>query len=160
MIAEFKSEHLEEFERLDEYNRAMTVFKNLKTLVEASGFTIEEGSHLDEMSEELRTLKAEKRRVDRQLREQAEEIKTLTITKLVNEMAAETMTFTDKERLIAAAMKTRCVNEDEMKSVVETLIENTSLNKNTHSKKTVINENTNRETNATGKQSGWAGKLF
>jgi hypothetical protein len=57
-------------------------------------------------------------------------------------------------------MKTRCVNEDEMKSVVETLIENTSLNKTTHSKKTVINENTNRETNANGKQSGWAGKLF
>jgi F0F1-type ATP synthase membrane subunit b/b' len=159
MISEFKSEHLEEFERLDEYNRAMTVFKNLKSLVEASGFTIEEGSQLDEMSEELRTLKVEKRRAERQLREQAEEIKSLTITKLVNEMATENMTFTDKERLIDAAMKTRYTNEDEIKSVIKTLVENTSLNKNTYTKKTMINENTEATKTTSGKHSGWASKL-
>ena len=158
-INEFKDQYKDEFERIDEHNRMAMVFKNLKTLLESSGFSIEESESFDTLEEELRQARAKNRQLERSLRENAQELKELKVKELVESMS-EDLAFTDKERIVKAALRTRSETQEELSEVVKTLVENTMLNKN-NSKATTAEtlENLNEqaaEQKATVKKSGWA----
>lgn len=156
LIAEFKESHLEAFERLDEHNRMSTVFKNLKQLIESSGFSIEESDSITTLEDELRESRKEKRALERTLREQAAELKELQVKSLVENMA-EDLAFTDKERIVKATLRTRSETPEELSEVIKTLIENTTLNKN------ITNTNALNETvevpAGSKTKSGWGDQL-
>lgn len=153
-LVEFKEQYLEEFERVDEHSRMASVFKNLKQLIESSGFSIEESDQVDELSEEIRTLRSKNRRLERNLRENAEIVKTSKIEKLV-ESIGEDLTFTDKERIIKSVSLTRCETDEELQNVVKTLVESTYHSAKIETK-TVLEESATTKT-TTG--SGWASRL-
>lgn len=154
-LNEFKDAYKEEFERVDEHARMATVFKNLKTLIESSGFSIDEHSQLEELNDQLRESRVKARRLERILRENEEEMKRLKIVESVQSVA-EGLTFKDREKVIAGAMKARFENAEELNDVVKTLVESVKLNKNNNDGKTsnALNESANKVT------SGWAGKLL
>ena len=156
MIAEFKESHLEAFERLDEHNRMSTVFKNLKQLIESSGFSIEESDSITTLEDELRESRKEKRALERSLREQAAELKELQVKSLVESMA-EDLAFTEKERIVKATLRTRSESQEELSEVIKTLIENTTLNKNI-TNTNALNENVEVPAGAKTK-SGWGDQL-
>ena len=155
-IESFKAEHLELFERLDEQSRMKTVFDNLKTLIESSGFTLEESSILDETQEELRTERKNSRRLKSTITEQASEIKELLIEKHISEFG-EDLAFTDKERVKKAAIFTRCESGEDLKQVVKTLVENNLLNNKNNKNNNIIDESTKKDTDS--KKSGWGSRV-
>lgn len=161
-IESFKAEHLELFEQLDEQSRIKHVFDNLKTLIESSGFTLEESSAIDEAKEKIRSQRRENRKLEAKLSEQAEEIKELRIEKLV-ESIGEDLAFTDKERIKKAALFTRCDESEDLEQVVKTLVENTLLNNSNKpnmfdKKQNVIKESETKDLNR--KTSGWKDRLI
>ena len=156
-IESFKDEHLELFERLDEQSRMKTVFDNLKTLIESSGFTLEESSILDETQEELRTERKNSRRLKSTITEQASEIKELLIEKHISEFG-EDLAFTDKERVKKAAIFTRCESGEDLKQVVKTLVENNLLNNKNNKNNNIIDESTKKDTDS--KKSGWGSRVI
>ena len=133
-------------------------FKNLKSLIESSGFSIEESETLDTLEEELRQTRAANRRLERTLRESSQELKQLKVKELVESMA-EDLTFTDKERIVKAALRTRSETNEDLSEVVKTLVENTTLNNNSNKANTTTVSTLTEETaNAasTKVKSGWA----
>lgn len=152
-IDEFKSNHLEEFARLDEHNRVMNVFNNLKTLVEESGFAFED---LD-LHESLKAERIKNRRLMRTLRENEEELKRHKIIELIAE-SNEDISFVAKEKIVKSALRTRCNDDQELAEVVKTLVENNLLNNNERTTSTVLDESTS--SSFSGKVSGWGGKLL
>ncbi len=160
LINEFKEQYKDEFDRIDEHNRMAMVFKNLKTLIESSGFSIDEHSQFDDVEQQLREAKSKARRLERELHENEAELKRLKIFEAVQTID-ENLTFKDKEVIMNNAIKTRFKNDSELKSVVKTLVENIKLNKNNNNIKN-DNLDINRDTslNENKKTSGWAGKLL
>lgn len=141
-INEFKEEHLAMFDRIDEHNRMTHVFKNLKSLVEASGFSLDESQAMNEMESQLREAnnakrqsRIEKHRADRELAEVKEELKELKVKEIV-ESIGQNLAFTDKERIVNAVLKTNAETVTDLTSVVKTLVENTTLNKNNNERAT------------------------
>ena len=141
-INEFKEEHLAMFDRIDEHNRMTQVFKNLKSLVEASGFSLDESQAMNEMESQLREAnnakrqsRIEKHRADRELAEVKEELKELKVKEIV-ESIGQNLAFTDKERIVNAVLKTNAETVTDLTSVVKTLVENTTLNKNNNERAT------------------------
>ena len=158
-INEFKDQYKNEFERIDEHNRMAMVFKNLKSLIESSGFSIEESDTLDTLEEELRQARAQNRRLERTIRESAQELKELKVKELV-EAAAEDLTFADKERIVKAVLRTRSESDAELSEVIKTLVENTMLNNNnskanTNNTFSTLTEEAEQTAN-TKVKSGWA----
>ena len=139
-IKEFKDAHLEEFARLDEHNRMTAVFNNLKTLIESSGFSIDESSQVDSLQEEIRNANSKVRSLNRKLRDNDAELKKFRVAELI-EKANPNLTFKDKERVISTALKTRCETPEELSEVVSTLVENTVLNKGNTANRYSLNEN-------------------
>ena len=160
LIQEFKDQYKDEFERIDEHNRMAMVFKNLKTLIESSGFSIDEHSQFDEVEQQLREAKSKARRLERELHENEAELKRLKVFEAVQTID-ENLTFKDKEVIMNNAIKTRFKNDDELKSVVKTLVENIKLNKNNvNTKNDNLDINQDTSLNENKKTSGWAGKLL
>ena len=160
LINEFKEQYKDEFDRVDEHNRMAMVFKNLKTLIESSGFSIDEHSQFDEVEQQLREAKSKARRLERELHENEAELKRLKIFEAVQTID-ENLTFKDKEVIMNNAIKTRFKNDSELKSVVKTLVENIKLNKNNNNiKNDNLDINQDTSLNENKKTSGWAGKLL
>ncbi len=157
-ILEFKTKHLEEFKRLDEHNRMATVFSNLKTLIESSGFSIDEASQVDSLQEELREQAAKARAQARVIRSNETELKKFRVAELIEKTAVD-LTFKDKERIISTVMKTRCETVEELSEVVKTLVENNVINNNNGKTKSVITESEEAELTKTVKGSGWGGRI-
>lgn len=151
-IDEFKSQHLEEFERLDEHSRVMNVFNSLKGLVEESGFAFEDASLYDELKEE----RSKNRRLVRTLRENEETLKRHKILELISE-SNEDISLLAKEKIVKSALRTRCEDDQELAEVVKTLVENNLLNNNERNTSNRLDEST---TSFGGKVSGWGGKLL
>lgn len=151
-IDEFKSQHLEEFERLDEHSRVMNVFNSLKGLVEESGFAFEDASLYDELKEE----RSKNRRLVRTLRENEETLKRHKILELISE-SNEDISLLAKEKIVKSALRTRCEDDQELAEVVKTLVENNLLNNNERNTLNKLDEST---TSFGGKVSGWGGKLL
>ena len=151
-IDEFKSQHLEEFERLDEHSRVMNVFNSLKGLVEESGFAFEDASLYDELREE----RSKNRRLVRTLRENEETLKRHKILELISE-SNEDISLLAKEKIVKSALRTRCEDDQELAEVVKTLVENNLLNNNERNTSNKLDEST---TSFGGKVSGWGGKLL
>lgn len=122
-IESFKEEHLEAFTRVDEHARMAAVFTSLKSLVESSGFSLDESTALEEAVAKQRVL-------NRKLRDSQESLKKYKVAELIEGFSDE-VTFKDKERITAAALMTRCSNDEDLSNVVKTLVES-SLNKNTN----------------------------
>lgn len=150
-LKEFKAQYLEEFARVDEHARMTAVFNNLKTLIESSGFSIDESNHVDNLTESLRNEKARVRNLERNIRLNEAELKKYKIADIISTIS-EDVTFADKERIIAAASKTKCGSDEELHEVVKVLVENKAP---AQSNKQVLNEN---DTN-TG-SSGWTSRLI
>lgn len=125
LVEQFKEEHKEQFERLDEHQRMTNVFNSLKTLVESSGFSLDESKHNEVLEKELHEARKEKRQAERLLRESNQKVKEYNIVQLIESTKTD-LAFTEKERIIKTAMRTRCNSEDDLKEVVQTLVENTS----------------------------------
>ena len=151
-IDEFKSQHLEEFERLDEHSRVMNVFNSLKGLVEESGFAFEDASLYDELKEE----RSKNRRLVRTLRENEEAMKRHKILEMISE-SNEDISLLAKEKIVKSALRTRCEDDQELAEVVKTLVENNLLNNNERNTLNKLDEST---TSFGGKVSGWGGKLL
>ena len=151
-IDEFKSQHLEEFERLDEHSRVMNVFNSLKGLVEESGFAFEDASLYDELKEE----RSKNRRLVRTLRENEEALKRHKILEMISE-SNEDISLLAKEKIVKSALRTRCEDDQELAEVVKTLVENNLLNNNERNTLNKLDEST---TSFGGKVSGWGGKLL
>lgn len=155
-IEAFKQEHIALFEQVDEFNRMKTIFSNLKSLVEASGFTIEEGSQAEKLAEELKQEKLKSRKLSRLISENQETIKEYKIKQIIESNEIK-LTLIDAERVVNKAMGIVAESDEELAIAVNMLIENVE-SKNVRDEvkakveeKTRINEST---------ISGWGSKII
>lgn len=141
-IAQFKEDHLVEFEKLDEHNRMSQVFTNLKTLIESSGFSVDDSNTIEETTNKLRKEKRNTRKLNAELDEAKAQIKEFKINNL---LAESKLPFTSKEKIVSKALLIECADDEELKSVVSTLVESTTDKKQTSDVKSILNENTNTD---------------
>lgn len=121
-IDAFKEQHTELFEQVDEYNRMKMVFGNLKSLVESSGFSIDENSQLDALNSDLQKEKVANRKLKRKIDEYSEVIKEHKIKSIIEESSSD-LTVIDKERVLAKAKGILAESDDELKQSIMLLIE-------------------------------------
>lgn len=157
-IEEFKKEHVELFEQVDEYNRMKQVFGNLKALVESSGFSIDEDSQIEKMNEQLRQEKATIRKLKRELSESAEIVKEHQIKSIIEESNVE-LSMLDKERIVAKAKNVVAESVDELKDAVKLLIENVET-KQIQEKQEKQTKQLNESKDVTSPVSKWAEQLL
>lgn len=160
-INEFKSEHREMFERIDEHQRMSNVFASLKTLVETSGFSLDESEAFERNRKELSEERLKARRAARELREAKEQLRAYKISEAVEKVAGDRLTFKDKESLIESVSQTRWDNEEELSKIATTLVEGV-INKKSGFRTTSSNYATNTltENKVISKgTSGWGDRL-
>lgn len=155
-IEAFKQEHLELFEQVDEYNRMKMVFGNLKSLVEASGFTLEEDSQAEKLAEDLKREKIKARKLQREINENQETIKEYKIKQII-ESSEIKLTMIDAERVVNKAMGIVAESDEELNIAVNMLIENVE-SKNTREQVKVQIEDTKKINETT--TSGWGSKII
>lgn len=155
-IEAFKQEHLELFEQVDEYNRMKMVFGNLKSLVEASGFTLEEDSQAEKLAEDLKREKIKARKLQREINETQETIKEYKIKQII-ESSEIKLTMIDAERVVNKAMGIVAESDEELNIAVNMLIENVE-SKNTREQVKVQIEDTKKINETT--TSGWGSKII
>lgn len=119
----FKQEHLELFENADEFNRMKMVFSNMKSLVEASGFTLEECSQAEKLAEDLKREKIKARKLQREISENQEVIKEYKIKQLIESNETK-LTLIDSERVLNKAKAIVSESDEELAAAVKMLIEN------------------------------------
>lgn len=158
-IEAFKQEHLELFEQVDEYNRMKMVFGNLKSLVEASGFTLEEGSQAEKLAEDLKREKIKARKLQREVNENQDTIKEYKIKQII-ELSESKLTVLDTERVVNKAMGIVAESDEELSIAVNMLIENVE-SKNTRTQvKENINESQKQHEASKPTFSGWGSKII
>lgn len=145
-IEEFKLQHIQEFEKLDEMNRMQGVFSSLKNLVESFDFEIDDEKQTQAMSKRLDSERSKNRELIRENRGMANELKGYKIMSMLAEN--DELTYRDKERIVENAKLAKCDNDELLAKVVNSLVESTLSKKSTlnenriHSKtKTMLNEN-------------------
>lgn len=158
-IEEFKNEHLELFEQVDEYKRMQTVFGNMKSLLEASGFTLEQDSQLEKLTEQLRHEKAAVRKLKNELTKADEIVKEHQIKTIIDESSVE-LSMLDKERIVAKAKGVVAESADELKQAVLLLIENVETKQQQEKQSKTINESTNQDDMNKSKKSSWGSKIL
>lgn len=146
VIEEFKRQHIQEFEKLDEMNRMQGVFSSLKNLVESFDFEIDDEKQTQAMSKRLDSERSKNRELIRENREMTNELKGYKIMSMLAEN--DELTYRDKERIVENAKLAKCDNDELLAKVVNSLVESTLSKKSTlnenriHSKaKTMLNEN-------------------
>lgn len=155
-IEAFKQEHLALFEQVDEFNRMKSVFTNLKSLVEASGFTLEEGSQAEKLAEELKQEKLKARKLARQITENQETIKEYKIKQIIESHEVK-LTLLDAERVVNKAMGIVAESDEELTVAVNMLIENVETKNVRQEVKTKIDEQSNLNESVV---SGWGSKII
>ena len=145
-IEEFKHQHIQEFEKLDEMNRMQGVFSSLKNLVESFDFEIDGEKQTQAISKRLDSERSKNRELISENREMANELKGHKIMSMLAEN--DELTYRDKERIVENAKLAKCDNDELLAKVVNSLVESTLSKKSTlnenriHSKaKTMLNEN-------------------
>ena len=145
-IEEFKLQHIQEFEKLDEMNRMQGVFSSLKNLVESFDFEIDDEKQTQAMSKRLDSERSKNRELIRENRGMTNELKGYKIMSMLAEN--DELTYRDKERIVENAKLAKCDNDDLLAKVVNSLVESTLSKKSTlnenriHSEtKTMLNEN-------------------
>jgi len=155
-IEAFKQEHLALFEQVDEFNRMKTVFTNLKSLVEASGFTVEEGSQAEKLAEELKQEKIKARKLARQISENQETIKEYKIKQIIESSEIE-LPLIDAERVVNKAMGIVAESDEELTIAVNMLIENVESKNVRQESHNNLDEKTKINESGT---SGWGSKII
>lgn len=163
VIEEFKRQHIQEFEKLDEMNRMQGVFSSLKNLVESFDFEIDGEKQTQAMSKRLDSERSKNRELIRENREMANELKGYKIMSMLAEN--DELTYRDKERIVENAKLAKCDNDELLGKVVNSLVENTlskksTLNENRQNSKkgmTVLTENVNSHSD--GVVAKWNGRI-
>ena len=163
-IEEFKRQHIQEFEKLDEMNRMQGVFSSLKNLVESFDFEIDGEKQTQAMSKRLDSERSKNRELIRENREMLNELKGYKIMAMLAEN--DELTYRDKERIVENAKLAKCDNDELLGKVVNSLVESalskkSTLNENrTHSKtKTMLDENVGSNGSQGGTGTRWNGTI-
>lgn len=163
-IEEFKHQHIQEFEKLDEMNRMQGVFSSLKNLVESFDFEIDAEKQTQAMSNRLDNERSKNRELIHENREMANELKGYKIMSMLAEN--DELTYRDKERIVENAKLAKCDNDELLGKVVNSLVESTlskkvsTLNENRQNSKkgmTVLSENVNSHSD--GGVAKWNGRI-
>lgn len=167
-IEEFKQEHIEMFESIDEYQRMKHVFTNMKSLLEASGFSIDQDTVVDSLKADLSTKDDQVKDLTESLKDLEDQVFALKREATINEMI-EPLADIDKEKIKAIAENISFKSEDELRAIVSILIEK-HVPDTTKALTQDLTEQTLLDTSAqqtatvveqkTTTKSGWGGKLF
>jgi len=129
-VGEFIKEQKDQFIHLDEYNRMKHVFETVKDSFERNGFQIDGSVELTEARNEVATAKDSFNSLYQQLQETKKELDLAQQTIVFKEMT-ESLTETQKERILSLSENVKFNGMDEFRSALKFMVETVTKDRGT-----------------------------